>query len=198
VIALPIVAVAAGVWFGGLKYRVLPKRFAVVVPGRIYRSGQISRWVIGDVLDRHEIGLIVDLNGKDPGDEHQVAELEAARRRGVPVKRFPLRGNGTGDIQRYADALTVLHRADREGKPVLIHCHAGGSRTGAAVAFYRLLVQQRDPKDVRVEMEQFRSRLSADHVLVVYMNSQMRKLAELLVQSGVIARVPDRVPQLCQ
>ena len=195
---LAVIGAAIGVWHSGVKYRFIAKRFAVVEPGRIYRSGQISRWVIGDVLDEHRIGLIIDLNGKDPNDEHQAAELQAAKSRGIEVKRYPLRGNGTGDIHRYAEALTELHRAVQQGKPVLIHCHAGASRTGAAVAFYRLLVQHRDPADVLEEMSEFKSDLSATQVLIVYMNTHMRTLAELLVQSGVLPRMPSRIPQLCQ
>jgi DSP-PTPase phosphatase fused to NAD+ Kinase len=196
-VLLSVVA-ALGVWYGGLKHCVIPKKFAAVVPGRVYRSGQISRWIIGNVLDRNDIRLIVDLNGEDPGDKDQLAELKAARERGIEVKRFPLRGNGTGNIRHYAAALTELHRASRDGRPVLIHCHAGANRTGAAVGFYRLLVEHRDPADVFDEMQRFFPALTATSILVTYMNSHMRELAELLVQSGVIPCVPERIPQLCR
>lgn len=195
---LAVIGAAIGVWHAGVKYRFIAKRFAVVEPGRIYRSGQISRWVIGDVLDEHQIGLIIDLNGKDPNDEHQAAELKAAKGRGIEIKRFPLRGNGTGDIHHYAEALTELHHAVQNGQRVLIHCHAGASRTGAAVAFYRLLVQHRDPADVLAEMSEFKADLSGTHELIIYMNAHMRTLAELLVESGVIPRMPSRIPQLCK
>jgi len=192
------VVAALGAWFGGLRHCVVPKKFSAVVPGKIYRSGQISRWIVGDVLDRYDIGLIVDLNGRDPDDKDQVAELQAAHDRGIDVKRFHLGGAGTGDIRRYAGALTEVHRARRAGRPVLIHCHAGANRTGAAVAFYRLLVERRDPHDVYREMQRFNPDLTPADVLVAYMNSHMRELAELLVQSGVIPRVPQRIPQLCR
>lgn len=197
-VIVPLVAVAAavGAWYGGLKQQFVPKKFAAVVPGRIYRSGQISARLIGNVLDEHDIRLVIDMNGEDPSDADQRAELRAVAERGIELKRFPLRGNGTGDIHRYADALAELHRAERDGRPVLIHCHAGASRTGAAVAFYRLFVQHRDPVDVWAEMQDFFPDLTPQSNLTIYMNARMRTLAELLVERGVISHVPATIPQL--
>ncbi|MGB7582657.1 MAG: hypothetical protein WBL85_09455, partial [Sedimentisphaerales bacterium] len=37
-----VIGLAVWVWFSFIKYRFVPKRFGVVVPGHIYRSGQIS------------------------------------------------------------------------------------------------------------------------------------------------------------
>lgn len=193
--AAGLVVCGIAVWESGLKYSFLPKRFDVVVPGKVYRSGQISKYVIDDVIDCYQIQAIVDLNGFNTRDEDQQAELATARARGVPTFRFPLRGNGTGDIRHYAAALTEVDRGVKSGRAVLIHCQGGSSRTGAAIGFYRLLVQNREPDDVMQEMSRFKDDLSATHPMIVYMNRHMQRLAELLVDSGVLPHMPETIPQ---
>ena len=126
----------------------VPKKFGTVVAGEVYRSGQISHRLIGGVIDRYHIGTIIDLNGLDPADRDQQAEMAMARSKGVEHFCFPLRGNAKGSIERYADAVETLVRSQRRGVPVLVHCSAGAQRTGACVAFYRLLVRRESPESV--------------------------------------------------
>lgn len=194
-LAAAIIGVIAG-WESGWKYRVLPKRFGVVVPGRIYRSGQISGNLIEGFLVEHHIGLVIDLNGIDPADEDQRAEIATTRRLGIPLERYPLAGSGTGDIRRFAAALESVHRANRAGKAVLLHCHAGAKRTGVAVGFYRLLVQRRTPEEVLAEMRRYGARPTRSAKFIRYMNANMRVMAELLVERGVIDKAPETIPQI--
>ena len=62
--ALLLGGIAAGLWFG-LPAQFVPKRFGTVVAGKVYRSGHISRRLIGGVIDQYHIGTIIDLNGLD-------------------------------------------------------------------------------------------------------------------------------------
>src|SRR5690349_9158079 len=65
-VVVALVAAMAGsviAWESGLKYRFTAKRWGVVVPGKIYRSGQVSRWVLADQLASHGIAEVIDLNG---------------------------------------------------------------------------------------------------------------------------------------
>ncbi len=119
--------IAAGLWFGLLRDNFVPKRFGTVVAGKVYRSGQISRRLIGGVIDRYHIGTIIDLNGLDVSDRDQQAEIAIAASKGVAHFCFPLRGNAEGKIERYADAVETLVRSERKGVPVLVHCSAGRS-----------------------------------------------------------------------
>ena len=195
-VAICIIGGAAGTWFGGLKYRFLAKRFGVVVPGQVYRSGQSSKWVIGKVLDEHRIQKIIDFNGRDPKDEHQTAEVEAAAQRGIPIVRFQLPGTGVGDIDRYADALETIHRAEQDGTRILVHCAAGTCRTGAAIGFTRLLVHGWSPADTFAEMKAYGYKTRKNRILGEFMNREMRRLAEILVERGVLKQMPRPVPQL--
>ena len=183
-------------WESGWKYNFVPKKFGTVVPGKLYRSGQISGELIEEVLVDHRIALVIDLNGIDPTDPHQRAEIAATRRLGIPLERYPLAGSGLGDIRRYAAALESVHRVHGEGKAVLLHCHAGAKRTGVAVGFYRLLIQNRPQEEVLKEMRHYGARPERSSKYIRYMNANMRTLAVMLVERGVIEKVPDQIPQI--
>ena len=51
--------------------------------------------------------------------------------------------NGTGKVQRYADAIAEVAEARRAGVPVLVHCAAGARRSAAVISMYQLLVEGR-------------------------------------------------------
>jgi hypothetical protein len=191
-----VVAIGAGAWFFQLRDRLIPKRFGVVVPGVFYRSGQISRYLIAEVIDRYQIGTIVDLNGFDPKDVDQQAEADVSQAKGVRHYCFPLRGNGTGKIAHFADAIEAIVKSQQDQTPVLVHCYAGTQRTGACVSFYRLLIRKDPPESVYQELAHYGWDAGTDKVLLEYVNSHMRELAEILVQRHVLDRVPEPVPTL--
>ncbi|HUG90064.1 MAG TPA: tyrosine-protein phosphatase [Planctomycetaceae bacterium] len=193
VLAAAALGLAVYVWNDLLKYRFIPKRFGVVEPGLIYRSGQISKWVIGDVLDRHGIAVVVDLQWPDVADEHHLAEISATQRRGIVLERFSLDGDGTGDLERYADAVAAIARAAAQGRPVLVHCGAGAKRTGGVVALYRVLIQGDPSDEAYSELKRYGWRAN-NPTLPRFLNAHMPQLAELLVARGVLKAVPDRLP----
>jgi hypothetical protein len=80
--------------------------------------------------------------------------------------------------------------------PVLVHCAAGSRRSAAVVAMYQLLVEGRSPEDTYRELDRFGKRPVAESPLLPYLNDHMGELAELLVERGVIERVPDPLPLL--
>lgn len=176
--------------------RYVPKRFGVVVPGKIYRSGQISKWQIEDILVRHKITKIVDFTGFDWNDEFQQYELKIAWKHKIAVNRYPQSGDGTGDIDNYAQALRDMFLHEQANKPLLVHCAAGSQRTGAAVAFYRMLVQKKTPDEALQEMRRYDCNPASNGRLITYINENMEELAHLLVKYYVIAKVPDVIPQL--
>jgi len=198
VISLMLTTVALGYyqWQTRLKNRVLLKRFGVVEERKIYRSGQISKNYIEKTLKEYRIQAIIDLNGYEYFNEDQEHELAVAWKLKIPVNRFSLAGDGTGDIHFYAQALAALRDYLKLGKPVLIHCAAGSQRTGTAVAFFRLLVQQKSPEIVMDEMLQYNWQRGDDSVSFHYINDNMQKLAELLQQTHVIDEIPNPLPQL--
>jgi predicted protein tyrosine phosphatase len=192
-LALALVA-AAGV--DALAYEVRPKRLVAVEPGFLYRSGQISPRLVRGVLEDLRIGKVVWMLHYDSSRKSHRAEKHAIRALGIELGHFPLRGDGTGKIERYADAIAEVADARREGVPVLVHCAAGSRRSAAVVAMYRLLVEGASPEAAYRELDRFGAGPVAESPLLPYLNERMGELADLLVERGVIAQAPRPLPLL--
>lgn len=197
-VCLTILLMGGGIWVWEdvIKYRVIPKRFGVVQEGQVYRSGRLSAALVRRILVKYNIRLIVDLTGNSPDNHDQKAEKQAAAELGIERLTFPLRGNGTGDINNYARAIAAIVKAKQERKPVLVHCAAGAQRTGGVIAAYRLLVEQKDPSFIHTELMLFDWDPKNDTDLLTYLNSHMAELAMLLKQMGVIDEIPEPLPVL--
>lgn len=182
-------------WKLWLEPRLVAKRWGVVVPGVLYRSGQLSRFVVEGRLEQHGIRRIVDLTGVD-GSADQLAEERAAARLNIAHLRFPLIGDGTGDVTVFATAVATVAEGARDGIPTLVHCHAGAQRTGAVVAAYRLLVEGRSPHSVLDELRAYGWNPRKDQVLREYLNAHLADVAELLAERRLIPQVPDPLPLL--
>lgn len=194
IIGVLVVAAAVAVWDEVFKYRFIAKRFGVVVDGKIYRSGQISKWMIEPTLKKHDIQVVVDLTSLDPKADDQKAEIEAARKLGVEHLRFPMGGDGVGTVDQYADVIKILHECEQQSKPVLVHCAAGAQRTGGVVASYRLLVQQRSREQALEEMRSYGWSDTKNAKLLSFLDGQMDELARKLVAKGVLEEVPQPLP----
>jgi len=178
------------------RYFVFPKRFGVVVPGQIYRSGQLSRFLVESTLRKHQIRHIIDLTGFTDSDPDQRAEQEAARRLKIAHHRFNLKGDGTGEIENYAAALEIVIKAQQAGEPVLIHCAAGSQRTGGTVASYRLLFQGWSTDRVLSELESYDWNPRKDQTLLRYLDEHWAELSGCLVRRGILEKIPEKLPKL--
>jgi protein-tyrosine phosphatase len=195
-LAVCLLGGAAWLWDGILKDRLIPKRWQVVAGHPIYRSGQLSAALVKRTLASHGIQVIVALTADDPQDKDQQAEKRAAAALGIELLRFPLRGDGRGDVNQYAGALAALVQAERQGKPVLVHCAAGVQRTGGAVAFYRLLLDRKPPADVVQELRQHGWDPKRNPKLLPYLNDNLGRLAAMLHEKGLLDEIPDPLPVL--
>lgn len=183
-----------------LRHQLFPKRFGVVEPGRIYRSGQIASRLIGDVLSDNQIDVVVDLTNDSPSDPAELAdkqaEIAAIDRLGIERHQHILIPDGTGDLVTYAAAVKSVADGAAAGKRVLVHCAAGSQRTGGVVALYRLLVQHKPPSEVYEEMQAFKYSVHDSPRLIEFLNGNMRDLAAELVRNGTIDEIPQNLPLL--
>ena len=190
---LALIGGGIGVW-ESVKYRFIPKRFGVVIPGEIYRSGQISRWMFEPTVKKYGIDTVIDLNGVAQNDLNQQAEIASYETMDLNHYRIKLHGNGTGAVDNYIEAVATLARAHRNGETVLVHCHAGTQRTGSVVATYRVLVLNQPTEDAYAELQRYGWDPESDQVLLHYLNGHLRQVAEALVERGIIESVPDPIP----
>jgi protein tyrosine/serine phosphatase len=146
-----VVAVIVGVPVGYAAYRNANLRnFAVVKPGVLYRSGQLSINGLERVVHDHGIRTVVTLRdasveGERPPDwreelwckEHDLRYVRLRPREwhGPPGEPVPAEAN----VKQFLDVM-----ADSSNYPVLVHCLAGIHRTGAFMAVYRMEVDHWD------------------------------------------------------
>jgi protein tyrosine phosphatase (PTP) superfamily phosphohydrolase (DUF442 family) len=192
---------ALAIWYvcdnaGRWKDRFIPRKLRTVDTGQIYASGQIDRHLLRQVLAQDHIKVIVSLITDDPADPDVAAEIRAASELGIQRFVDPLTGDGTGDIHSYASAITQIAQAESENEPVLVHCSSGAQRSNGATFYYRVLVQHWNADDAAREMTQNGFSSRSNPALIPYLNSHMREMAGLLVQKGVIDRIPDPLPQI--
>lgn len=129
VLALPILV--AGVYS---YQRAKWKRFAVVVPSAIYRSGQLSDATFQAAIKKLQLRTVICLNSERI--EQERARCEEA---GVAFVPLTMPADGLGEPELFAKALEIL--ADPGQHPVLVHCSAGVARTGATIALHRIRYQ---------------------------------------------------------
>jgi len=193
---LACVLIGAGVlvWEGFLEDRLVAKRFGVVEPGKIYRSGQVSSHLIEPVLRENKIEKVIALNGSDLQKPYLKAEVETARKLHIDHQVLHLIGDGTGDVEDYAEAVAEIMRCEKEGKPVLVHCAAGAQRTGGVVAAYRMLVQKKSPEEAYQELLLYDWKPHKDQALLDYLNQNLTQLSKLLEQKIDWYEPPATIP----
>lgn len=194
IIALVLIGLSVLIWEEVLEDRLVAKRWGIVEPGKIYRSGQISSHLIEPMLRENKIEKIIALNGSDLKKPYLKTEVETAQKLQIDHQVLHLIGDGTGDVEDYAEAVAEIMRCEKAGKPVLVHCAAGAQRTGGVVAAYRMLVQKKTPEDAYQELLQYNWKPHKDQALLDYLNQNLATLSQLLEQKIDWYEPPTTIP----
>lgn len=149
-VALAIL-LAAGTGVAWWQATRLPKRFAPVVEGRLYRSGEVSPAHLARLRADYGVRRVICL--LNPNAPVTQVERDAARRLGLEWHNVPLPGNGASTPADRERLLTLL--TEPNAPPTLVHCAAGVNRTGLAVGLYRLRAQGWPLPDVMDELRSF-------------------------------------------
>jgi len=107
-----------------------------VVPGRVYRSAQLSPGGLADAIAEHGIRTVVNLRGTCPDTPWYLAEARATVASDVNLEDVSLSAKRLpppAEIRRLVEVL------DRTEYPILLHCQQGADRTGLAAAAVLLL-----------------------------------------------------------
>jgi len=110
--------------------------FHEVVPGRLYRSAEMSRADLDQIIKEHGIKSVIDLRlKKDQKDHSGESEQEVVENNGGRYFHVPLKSDRAAQQQ----GLEALLRAyDQAELPILVHCSSGTHRSGVASAIWML------------------------------------------------------------
>jgi protein tyrosine/serine phosphatase len=107
--------------------------FHPVVPGQVFRSGQMSPAELASCIRLHGIRSIVNLRGEHPECQWFRDELATANQWHVFHQSLRLSSRKQVGDAKMAELVKMLRDSPR---PVLIHCDGGADRTGFAAAIY--------------------------------------------------------------
>jgi protein tyrosine phosphatase (PTP) superfamily phosphohydrolase (DUF442 family) len=127
-----VAAVAAG-WFG---YVFLGSNKHTVLPGKVYRSAQLSGPALEKTIRSHGIRTVLNLRGPCPDFDWYVAEATACAATDADLEDVTLSAKclpSPGEVRRIVDIF------DRAAYPIIVHCKEGKDRTGLVAAMVLLL-----------------------------------------------------------
>lgn len=107
-----------------------------VLPGRVYRSAQLSAGGLAGEIRDHGIRTVVNLRGTCPETPWYLAEARATVATDVNLEDISLSAKrlpSPGEVRRLVEVL------DRTEYPILLHCQQGADRTGLAATMVLLL-----------------------------------------------------------
>ena len=137
-----------GFW---LQARAYPKRFGVVVPGLLFRSGEVQPHHLSRL--KEEFGITTVLSLLDPDAPESIAERKAAKELNIRFLNVPLRGNGASTREDRDQIREYV--CDPSNQPLLVHCSAGANRTGLTIGMYRMHVNGWNYEAVLKEMKTY-------------------------------------------
>lgn len=115
---------------------VVSSNFHVVIPEKVYRSGQPSHAMLERLVRDHGIRTVINLRGKfEPPAEYE-EECRSLRDLGLCQMDAALLSYRIPTANEARQLITAI---DTAVDPVLIHCQSGMDRTGLAAALVLLL-----------------------------------------------------------
>jgi protein tyrosine/serine phosphatase len=119
-------------------HRVDTRNFQTVVPGKVYRSGQMTEGQWAAYLQKYAIKSLLNLRG-----EHQEAgwyqgEIRTAEKLGVTHYDIKLSALREVDRETLESILVILRQAP---KPLLMHCKSGADRSGLIASLYLFAIE---------------------------------------------------------
>jgi len=129
--------VAPASLYGAWQFRdeVFEKRFAVVVPGRIYRGAWQRPIPLRRILTRERIKTVVTLTAINRDDPKYLDQAPVLQSLGIDWRFVRVHGS-YATVDQMAEAADLLN--DPRLQPIFYHCVAGHHRSSQVQAAYRI------------------------------------------------------------
>ena len=125
---------------GGIGYLTWVQTAHVVIPGTVYRSGQLPPASLSNAIKTLRIRSILNLRGASLGIPWYDQEQAVVRRLNIHYYNLPLNAYQRPTMTQIHQLIDIIQHAP---KPLLIHCQSGADRSGFASAV-ALLAYQKD------------------------------------------------------
>jgi tyrosine-protein phosphatase SIW14 len=138
----------------GLHEQAQTKKFRVVQPHVLYRSGQMTRAGLKRILNDYGIKTVINLrDGQTAPDKAEEAFLNSEEVTFVRI--LPSHWGDVGGSIPVEEGVRKFRSimSDPRNYPVLIHCFAGIHRTGAYCAIYRMEFEHWSNADAIAEVK---------------------------------------------
>jgi hypothetical protein len=124
-------------WVGAEAYGVFfGTNFHAIVPGRVFRSAQLSGANLALKLRACGIHTVVNLRGNCDPSPWYLDESRATNRLNVCQEDISF---SAGHLPSVSEVRRLVEVLDRTEYPILLHCRRGADRTGMAAAMVLLL-----------------------------------------------------------
>lgn len=128
------VLLALALTLGGyISYVLVTDNFHTVVPGQVYRSGQMSAGDFSHYIQAYGIKSILNLRGENPTTSWHQTEIATAAKLNVAHYDRSLGSSTPLTLEQMDELVNLLRDAP---KPILIHCNGGADRSGLVSALY--------------------------------------------------------------
>jgi protein tyrosine phosphatase (PTP) superfamily phosphohydrolase (DUF442 family) len=107
-----------------------------VIPGKVYRSAQLSPANLESVVRRYGIRTVVNLRGCSDPNPWYVDECRATHEMGIQQADICF---SAGRLPSDVELRRFVRTLDKTEYPILLHCFRGADRTGMASALVLLL-----------------------------------------------------------
>ena len=108
-----------------------------VVPGRFYRSAQLSGFTLRNALEKNGIRSVINLRGPRKEGFYR-SEMDVCRALGVAHYDVSL---SAVHLPPPAGMRALLDDLDRAPKPVMVHCQGGSDRAGLVSTLYEVIYE---------------------------------------------------------
>jgi protein tyrosine phosphatase (PTP) superfamily phosphohydrolase (DUF442 family) len=160
---------------GLVGWRMATQNEGAVLPGELYRSGQLDAPELSTMIGAHGIRTVVNLRGKNPQSEWYIQEVALCRKLGV--QHVDVRWSAQ-HLPPPAEVIKLLDAYRDMPRPILLHCRSGSDRTGLASALY--LIDQK-----HISWQNARQALSWQYGhFAIYPYFEMDEFVHLYGQSG--------------
>ena len=118
--------------------RVATGNFHTVVPGKLYRSGQMTEGQWAAYMQQYGIKSVLNLRGEHRASDWYQSEVRTAVQHGVT--HYDVKMSAIRELD-HATLETILAMMRQAPKPLVIHCRSGADRSGLIAALYLFTIE---------------------------------------------------------